>query len=157
MCNTTPSSPSYSSFSFNKSQFIDPEKPIDPPDPSHDPLHDLLRWPSLSEVVEEMAAIGKISGPTALTGLVMYSRSLVSMLFLGCLAELELAGSCLAIGFTNITSYSVLSGLALGMETICGQDKSISAVRAHSFFTPFPTSSSSLSCTRFEYTYGPKV
>ncbi|XP_078177318.1 MATE efflux family protein [Carex rostrata] len=123
MCNsnTTPSSPSYSSFSSNKAQFIDPEKPIDPPDPSLNPLHDLHRWPSLSEVVEEMAAIGKISGPTALTGLVMYSRSLVSMLFLGRIGELELAGGCLAIGFANITGYSVLSGLALGMEPICGQ------------------------------------
>ncbi|KAF3335250.1 Multidrug and toxin extrusion protein 1 [Carex littledalei] len=60
-----------------------------------------------------MAAIGKISGPTALTGLVMYSRSLVSMLFLGRLAELELAGGCLAIGFANITGYSVLSGHSL--------------------------------------------
>ncbi|KAJ4766815.1 Protein DETOXIFICATION [Rhynchospora pubera] len=120
MCNTTPSSSPYL-FPFKESQLLDPEKHIDPPDPSLDPLHDLRRWPSLSEVVEEMAAIGKISGPTTLTGLVMYSRSMVSMLFLGQLGELELAGGCLAIGFANITGYSVLSGLALGMEPICGQ------------------------------------
>ncbi|URD96428.1 Multidrug and toxin extrusion protein 1 [Musa troglodytarum] len=32
-----------------------------------------------------------------------------------------LAGGALAIGFANITGYSVLSGLAMGMEPICGQ------------------------------------
>ncbi|XP_039129332.1 protein DETOXIFICATION 48-like isoform X2 [Dioscorea cayenensis subsp. rotundata] len=72
-------------------------------------------------VVEEVRAIGKISVPTAITGLVLYSRSMISMLFLGYLGELELAGGSLAIGFANITGYSVLSGLALGMEPICGQ------------------------------------
>uniref|UniRef100_A0A803PRF3 Protein DETOXIFICATION n=1 Tax=Cannabis sativa TaxID=3483 RepID=A0A803PRF3_CANSA len=43
------------------------------------------------------------------------------MLFLGRLGELSLAGGSLAIGFANITGYSVLSGLAMGMEPICGQ------------------------------------
>ncbi|WVZ56100.1 hypothetical protein U9M48_006679 [Paspalum notatum var. saurae] len=57
----------------------------------------------------------------AVTGLVMYSRALISMLFLGRLGELALAGGSLALGFANITGYSVLSGLALGMEPICGQ------------------------------------
>lgn len=46
------------------------------------------------------------------------------MLFLGRLSgggDLALAGGSLAIGFANITGYSVLSGLAMGMEPICGQ------------------------------------
>ncbi|KAH7292418.1 hypothetical protein KP509_29G067100 [Ceratopteris richardii] len=44
-----------------------------------------------------------------------------SMFFLGRLGELELAAGSLAVGLANITCYSVLSGLALGMEPICGQ------------------------------------
>ncbi|RRT62043.1 hypothetical protein B296_00043702 [Ensete ventricosum] len=68
-----------------------------------------------------MRAIGKISIPTALTGLIIYLRAMISMLFLGYLGELELAGGSLSIGFANITGYSVLSGLAMGMEPICGQ------------------------------------
>ncbi|KAA8521974.1 hypothetical protein F0562_012712 [Nyssa sinensis] len=56
-----------------------------------------------------------------LTGLLLYSRSLISMLFLGRLGELSLAGGALAVGFANITGYSILSGLAMGMEPICGQ------------------------------------
>ncbi|CAI9774110.1 unnamed protein product [Fraxinus pennsylvanica] len=56
-----------------------------------------------------------------LTGLLLYSRSMISMLFLGPLGDLALAGGSLAIGFANITGYSILSGLAMGMEPICGQ------------------------------------
>ncbi|KAK4745658.1 hypothetical protein SAY87_011970 [Trapa incisa] len=82
---------------------------------------DLHRWPTRCEAIREIKAIGKISGPTAVTGLLLYSRAMVSMLFLGYLGELELAGGSLAIGFANITGYSIISGLAMGMEPICGQ------------------------------------
>ncbi|KAH7298440.1 hypothetical protein KP509_25G043300 [Ceratopteris richardii] len=54
-------------------------------------------------------------------GLLLYGRMVTSMYFLGRLGELELAGGSLAIGLANITCYSVLSGLAMGMEPICGQ------------------------------------
>lgn len=73
------------------------------------------------QALQEIKAIGKISGPTTLTALLLYSRAMISMLFLGYLGELELAGGSLSIGFANITGYSVISGLAMGMEPICGQ------------------------------------
>ncbi|GJS73394.1 protein DETOXIFICATION 48 [Tanacetum coccineum] len=135
MCNPTPSSSS--NLVIN-----DPPKSI----PHDDHLHS---WPTPSQweptlirqeettyrigkslltnsarqtlALEEIKAIGKISGPTALTGLLLYSRAMISMLFLGYLGELELAGGSLAIGFANITGYSIISGLAMGMEPICGQ------------------------------------
>ncbi|MQL83610.1 hypothetical protein Taro_016093 [Colocasia esculenta] len=71
--------------------------------------------------LQEVRAILGIAMPMVLTGLLLYSRSMVSMLFLGQLGELPLAGGALAIGFANITGYSILSGLAMGMEPICGQ------------------------------------
>ncbi|GLJ42787.1 hypothetical protein SUGI_0887210 [Cryptomeria japonica] len=74
-----------------------------------------------TQIVEELKALSAISGPMVLTGLLQYSRAMISMLFLGRLGETELAGGSLAIGFANITGYSVISGLALGMEPICGQ------------------------------------
>ncbi|URD92357.1 Multidrug and toxin extrusion protein 1 [Musa troglodytarum] len=120
MCNTTPSSPSSSPFGTN-SHLLSTHKlrtedlPLEPLD------QDLHGCPGLAEAAEEMRAIGKIFIPTALTGLVLYSRAMVSMLFLGDLGQLELAGGSLSIGFANITGYSVLSGLAMGMEPICGQ------------------------------------
>ncbi|KAG9443586.1 hypothetical protein H6P81_014926 [Aristolochia fimbriata] len=73
------------------------------------------------EIVEEMKALTSISAPTVVTGLLIYIRNLVSMLFLGRLGQVELAAGALAIGFANITGYSVIFGLAMGMEPICGQ------------------------------------
>ncbi|XP_002978667.2 protein DETOXIFICATION 48 [Selaginella moellendorffii] len=79
------------------------------------------QWPTPAEVARELKQMGSIACPTVVTGILVYLRSLISMLFLGHLGELELAGGSLAIGFANITGYSVLSGLAMGMEPICGQ------------------------------------
>ena len=75
----------------------------------------------LSLWIAEGRRISSIALPMVLTGLLLYSRSMISMLFLGRLGELALAGGSLAIGFANITGYSILSGLAMGMEPICGQ------------------------------------
>ncbi|XAR70340.1 hypothetical protein NMG60_11027164 [Bertholletia excelsa] len=72
-------------------------------------------------VIKEAKCIANIALPMVLTGLLLYSRSLISTLFLGLLGDLSLAGGALAVGFANITGYSVLSGLAMGMEPICGQ------------------------------------
>ncbi|WOL00114.1 hypothetical protein Cni_G08827 [Canna indica] len=76
---------------------------------------------SLASSFVEAKSIMSIALPMVLTGLLLYCRSMVSMLFLGRLGDLALAGGSLAIGFANITGYSVLSGLAMGMEPICGQ------------------------------------
>ncbi|XP_062159608.1 protein DETOXIFICATION 48 [Alnus glutinosa] len=117
MCNPNPSSPSLS-LSSKKTHNVNLIKSTDLQPDSTEELH---RWPTPSEALEEIKAIGKISGPTAITGLLLYSRAMISMLFLGYLGELELAGGSLSIGFANITGYSVISGLAMGMEPICGQ------------------------------------
>ncbi|KAF8413100.1 hypothetical protein HHK36_001076 [Tetracentron sinense] len=75
----------------------------------------------LSLAITEAKSIANIALPMVFTGLLLYSRSMISMLFLGFFGDLALAGGALAIGFANITGYSILSGLAMGMEPICGQ------------------------------------
>ncbi|XP_057427762.1 protein DETOXIFICATION 49 [Lotus japonicus] len=75
----------------------------------------------LKSAFREAISIAKIAFPMILTGLLLYCRSMISMLFLGHLGELALAGGSLAVGFANITGHSILSGLAAGMEPICGQ------------------------------------
>ncbi|CAJ2643158.1 unnamed protein product [Trifolium pratense] len=127
MCNLIPKSSSTPPFHCpTKTHLITPNPKLLIDDvPPHDEVkhqdHELHRWPTPNEVIEEMKAIGKISCPTAITGLLLYSRAMISMLFLGHLGETQLAGGSLSIGFANITGYSVLSGLAMGMEPICGQ------------------------------------
>ncbi|OVA17268.1 Multi antimicrobial extrusion protein [Macleaya cordata] len=73
------------------------------------------------QVVEELTALGKIAVPIIITSLLLHSKSIISMLFLGHLGDIELAGGSLSIGFANITGYSVIKGLAKGMEPICSQ------------------------------------
>ncbi|MCO5595185.1 hypothetical protein L7F22_049224 [Adiantum nelumboides] len=73
------------------------------------------------QVLHELQKLGGIAVPVAAMNLVVYARAMVSVLCLGRLGGLELAGGALSIGFTNITGYSVLFGLASGMDPICGQ------------------------------------
>ncbi|KAE8711924.1 Fanconi anemia group I protein-like [Hibiscus syriacus] len=75
----------------------------------------------MAEVTEEVKKITDIGLPIAAMSLVGYLRNMVLVVCMGRLGSLELAGGALAIGFTNISGYSVLSGLASGMESLCGQ------------------------------------
>ncbi|XP_071732665.1 protein DETOXIFICATION 49-like [Rutidosis leptorrhynchoides] len=100
--------------------------PLNPKNPANNQTTPTLDYINphkshLNIAFNEVIAIGQIAIPMIITGLILYSRSMISMLFLGRLGELPLAGGSLAIGFANITGYSILSGLAIGMEPICGQ------------------------------------
>ncbi|KAG5593110.1 hypothetical protein H5410_043624 [Solanum commersonii] len=59
----------------------------------------------LTLAISEAKCIGNIAFPMIFTGLILYSRSIISMIFLGHLGELSLAGGSLAIGFANITEW----------------------------------------------------
>ena len=71
--------------------------------------------------MEELKKITDISFPIAAMSLVSYLKNMILVVCMGRLGSLELAGGALAIGFTNISGYSVLSGLATGMESLCSQ------------------------------------
>ncbi|KAG4121311.1 hypothetical protein ERO13_D11G198400v2 [Gossypium hirsutum] len=77
--------------------------------------------PSLSKVVEEIKQLYAIALPMIITGLLIYGKSAISMFFMGKLGKEALAGGSLSIGIANITGYSVISGLAMGMEAISSQ------------------------------------
>ncbi|BFG15077.1 hypothetical protein CerSpe_013510 [Prunus speciosa] len=79
------------------------------------------KYPTMPEVVEELKRTTDIGFPIAAMSLVGYFKNMVLVVCMGKLGSLELAGGALAIGFTNITGYSVLSGLAMGMEPLCSQ------------------------------------
>uniref|UniRef100_A0A5B7C1W3 Protein DETOXIFICATION n=1 Tax=Davidia involucrata TaxID=16924 RepID=A0A5B7C1W3_DAVIN len=79
------------------------------------------KLPSPSQVVEELKELWGMALPITAMNCLVYVRAVVSVLFLGRLGSLELAGGALSIGFTNITGYSVLVGLASGLEPVCSQ------------------------------------
>ncbi|XP_027936123.1 protein DETOXIFICATION 55-like [Vigna unguiculata] len=78
-------------------------------------------YPTLSQVLEEVKRMTNIGFPISAMSLVGYLKNLTLVVCMGRLGSLELVGGSLAIGFTNITGYSVLSGLAMGMEPLCTQ------------------------------------
>ncbi|KAF8698454.1 hypothetical protein HU200_035194 [Digitaria exilis] len=94
---------------------------MEPPPPVLSDKPPSLTTTSGGGAASEAASILRLSLPMIMTGLILYVRPMISMLFLGRLGELALAGGSLAMGFANITGYSVLSGLASGMEPVCGQ------------------------------------
>ncbi|XP_041006303.1 protein DETOXIFICATION 52 [Juglans microcarpa x Juglans regia] len=104
------------------SQLIIPTKD-DPENPKTEYPEKLTQFslPTVPEIVSESKSLVKLAFPMVLTALILYSRSILSMLFLGQLGDLELAAGSLAIAFANITGYSVLTGLSLGMEPLCSQ------------------------------------
>ncbi|CAA2980080.1 DETOXIFICATION 55 [Olea europaea subsp. europaea] len=77
--------------------------------------------PTTTEVVEELKKILEIGFPILAMGLLSYLKNMISVVCMGWLGSLELASGALAIGFTNITGYSVLYGLSMGMEPLCSQ------------------------------------
>ncbi|KAF5735407.1 hypothetical protein HS088_TW15G00909 [Tripterygium wilfordii] len=79
------------------------------------------RVPYASLVIEELKELWGMALPITAMNCLVFVRALVSVLFLGRLGSLELAGGTLSIGFTNITGYSVLVGLASGLEPVCSQ------------------------------------
>ncbi|KAF3448486.1 hypothetical protein FNV43_RR09199 [Rhamnella rubrinervis] len=107
--------------SSNKHEEPDIIAPLLPESPTFQEQNQNPNKTHLSLAFAESKCIVNVAFPMVLTGLLLYSRSMISMLFLGRLGELALASGSLAIGFANITGYSVLSGLAMGMEPICGQ------------------------------------
>ncbi|XP_040378709.1 protein DETOXIFICATION 54 isoform X2 [Oryza brachyantha] len=72
-------------------------------------------------VASELRELWRMAAPITALNCVVYLRAMVSVLCLGRLGPLDLAGGALAIGLTNITGHSVLFGLASGLEPLCAQ------------------------------------
>ncbi|EXB57377.1 Multidrug and toxin extrusion protein 1 [Morus notabilis] len=86
-----------------------------------DPDISFSKFPSISQIIEELGDLWGLALPTTGMNLLVFFRAAVSILFLGRLGSLELAGGALSLGFTNITGYSVMMGLASGLESVCSQ------------------------------------
>ncbi|RXH71984.1 hypothetical protein DVH24_025485 [Malus domestica] len=84
---------------------------VEAAEPSH-------KCPTMPEVVEELHRMSNIGFPIAAMSLVGYLKNMVLVVCMGRLGSLELAGGALGIGFTNITGYSVLSGLAMASAIV---------------------------------------
>ncbi|KAJ8622913.1 hypothetical protein MRB53_031442 [Persea americana] len=77
-----------------------------------------LRW---GAIWEEMKKLGILAGPMVAVGVSQYLLQLISLMMVGHLGEISLSGAALATSLTSVTGFSLLAGMASGLETLCGQ------------------------------------
>ncbi|CAN6283486.1 unnamed protein product [Urochloa humidicola] len=63
----------------------------------------------------------RLAGPLVASSILQNVVSLVSVMFVGHLGELPLAGASLASSLANVTGFSLLTGMASALDTLCGQ------------------------------------
>lgn len=69
----------------------------------------------------ELNKASRIAGPMVAVSMFQYLLQVVSVVIIGHLGKLQLSSAAIAISLTNVTGSSLLSGLAGGLETLCGQ------------------------------------
>ncbi|KAK7394183.1 hypothetical protein VNO78_14704 [Psophocarpus tetragonolobus] len=70
---------------------------------------------------EELKKVGTIAAPMVVASALQYLLQVVSLIMVGHLNQLSLASVAIATSLTNVSGFSVLSGMAGGLETLCGQ------------------------------------
>uniref|UniRef100_A0ACD5WKN5 Uncharacterized protein n=1 Tax=Avena sativa TaxID=4498 RepID=A0ACD5WKN5_AVESA len=63
----------------------------------------------------------RLAGPLVASGILQCALQLVSVMFVGHLGELPLAGASLATSLANVTGFSLLVGMSSALDTLCGQ------------------------------------
>ncbi|BAT93846.1 hypothetical protein LR48_Vigan609s001000 [Vigna angularis] len=77
-----------------------------------------VTWSGFSE---EMRRISVIAGPMVAVVSSQYLLQIVATMIVGHLGELYLSSAALAISLAGVSGFSLLMGMASGLETICGQ------------------------------------
>ncbi|RLM99419.1 protein DETOXIFICATION 16-like [Panicum miliaceum] len=80
----------------------------------------LLARPENTAVAEAKRLL-RLAGPLVASCILQNAVQLVSVMFVGHLGELPLAGASLASSLANVTGFSLLSGMASALDTFCGQ------------------------------------
>ncbi|KAF0920598.1 hypothetical protein E2562_035795 [Oryza meyeriana var. granulata] len=73
------------------------------------------------EATAEAGRLFALAAPMIAVALLQLMMQLISTVMVGHLGEVALAGAAIANSLTNVSGFSVLMGLACGLETICGQ------------------------------------
>uniref|UniRef100_A0A1D1Z036 Protein DETOXIFICATION n=1 Tax=Anthurium amnicola TaxID=1678845 RepID=A0A1D1Z036_9ARAE len=73
------------------------------------------------EVLAEVQRQLWLAGPLMSVNLLQYSLNVISVMFVGHLGELALAGASMATSFAGVTGFSLLLGMGSAMDTFCGQ------------------------------------
>jgi MATE family multidrug resistance protein len=88
---------------------------------THNPITQTEKWWNKVLDIEEAKHQLMFSLPMILTNLFYYLITLVSVMLVGHLGELQLAGATLANSWFSLTGVAVMVGLSGALETLCGQ------------------------------------
>ncbi|KAL5811706.1 hypothetical protein ACOSQ3_026656 [Xanthoceras sorbifolium] len=81
-----------------------------------------IRWAmKWGGFVEELRKAGRLAAPMVAVSMFQYLLQVVSVVMVGHLGQLALSSVAIATSLTNVTGFSLLSGMAGGLETLCGQ------------------------------------
>ncbi|KAL2247004.1 protein DETOXIFICATION 1-like [Sesamum indicum] len=73
------------------------------------------------DLVQELKRVSYIAAPMVTVSVLQYLLQVVSVIMVGHLGQLTLSSVAIATSLTNVTGFSLLSGLVCGLETLCGQ------------------------------------
>ncbi|CAG7901344.1 unnamed protein product [Brassica rapa] len=69
----------------------------------------------------EMRRLAYVAGPMVAVNSSAYFPQVISIMMVGHLGELFLSSTAIAVSFCSVTGFSLVFGLASGLETLCGQ------------------------------------
>ncbi|XAR51196.1 hypothetical protein NMG60_11005753 [Bertholletia excelsa] len=73
------------------------------------------------EILAEVKKQLVLAGPIVSVNILLYCLQVISVMFVGHLGELPLAGASMATSFAAVTGFSLLTGMASALDTFCGQ------------------------------------
>ncbi|KAM0055238.1 putative multi antimicrobial extrusion protein [Helianthus debilis subsp. tardiflorus] len=76
---------------------------------------------SWGEFGHEVKRVSVIAAPMTVVAVAQYLMQMVVVVMVGHIDELSLSSVAIATSLTNVTGFSLLSGLVGGLETLCGQ------------------------------------
>lgn len=73
------------------------------------------------EIWAEVKKQLRLAGPLMTVNLLINCLQMISVMFVGHLGQLPLAGASMATSFASVTGFSLLNGMGSALETFCGQ------------------------------------
>ncbi|MCD9646094.1 hypothetical protein HAX54_035619 [Datura stramonium] len=82
---------------------------------------EILGTTTWDSFIEALKKVSYIAIPMVVVTVSQHLVRVLSMMMIGHLGELSLSGASVATSLTNVTGFSVILGMASGLETLCGQ------------------------------------
>nr|AHI48499.1 multidrug and toxic extrusion transporter [Vaccinium corymbosum] len=73
------------------------------------------------EILNEVKKLLCLAGPIVSVNLLLCFLQMISVMFVGHLGELPLAGASMATSFASVTGFSLMIGMGSALDTFCGQ------------------------------------